>query len=104
MPTYRSQSKFRTAAVNSLREPNTNSIVFRPEVKEGKEGETEKKAEQENNESDKIEKELEKDKVTSIAHRQHRFELILSNECLIAFAGRREGEGEDRGEQGEGGS
>lgn len=36
---------------------------FRPEVKEGKEGETEKTAEQENNESDKIEKELEKDKV-----------------------------------------
>lgn len=36
---------------------------YRPEVKEGKEGETEKTAEQENNESDKIEKELEKDKV-----------------------------------------
>lgn len=36
---------------------------FRPEVKEGKEVETEKKAEQDNNESDKIEKELEKDKV-----------------------------------------
>lgn len=42
------------------------SFVFdinRPEIKEGKEAETEKKAEQENNESDKIEKELEKDKV-----------------------------------------
>lgn len=39
--------------------------LFRPEIKEGKEAETEKKAEQENNESDKIEKEkeLEKDKV-----------------------------------------
>lgn len=36
----------------------------RPETKEGKEGETEKTAEQENNESDKIEKELEKDKVS----------------------------------------
>jgi len=34
-----------------------------PEIKEGKEAETEKKAEQENNESDKIEKEIEKDKV-----------------------------------------
>lgn len=38
--------------------------MYRPETKEGKEGETEKKAEQENNEPDKIEKELlEKDKV-----------------------------------------
>lgn len=37
--------------------------IDRPEIKEGKEAETEKKAEQENNESDKIEKELEKDKV-----------------------------------------
>lgn len=37
--------------------------LFRPEIKEGKEAETEKKAEQENNESDQIEKELEKDKV-----------------------------------------
>lgn len=43
----------------------TLNIIFfiRPEVKEGKEGETEKTAEQENNESEKIEKELEKDKV-----------------------------------------
>lgn len=40
---------------------------YRPEVKEGKEVETEKKAEQENNESDKIEKELEKDKVKTLA-------------------------------------
>lgn len=43
-----------------------NCISFfanRPEVKEGKEGETEKKAEQDNNESEKNEKELEKDKV-----------------------------------------
>lgn len=39
------------------------SIIFRPETKEGKEAETEKKAEQENTEPEKIEKELEKDKV-----------------------------------------
>lgn len=43
---------------------NDFSIFNRPESKEGKEAETEKKAEQENNESDKIEKELEKDKVS----------------------------------------
>lgn len=44
---------------------HVNFSNFRPEVKEGKEGETEKTAEQENNESDKIEKELEKDKVNN---------------------------------------
>lgn len=40
-------------------------FYYSPEVKEGKEGaEQEKSAEQENNDADKIEKELEKDKVS----------------------------------------
>lgn len=40
-------------------------FLYSPEVKEGKEGaEQEKSAEQENNDTEKIEKELEKDKVS----------------------------------------
>lgn len=52
---------------------------YSPEVKEGKEGaEQEKSAEQENNDTDKIEKELEKDKV-SLFLKKKNIEFISNN-------------------------